>query len=34
MYRVKWKDWDEPTDITWEPLANLLNVQDLIDAYD
>ena len=30
-YFVKWKDYDETT---WEPLANLLNVKDLIDEYE
>ena len=30
-YFVKWKNYDETT---WEPLANLLNVKDLIDEYE
>ncbi|KAH7724458.1 heterochromatin-associated protein [Aphelenchoides avenae] len=21
-YKIKWKDWDDPKDITWEPAAN------------
>ena len=30
-YFVKWKNFDETT---WEPLAHLLNVRDLIDNYE
>jgi len=30
-YFVKWKNFDETT---WEPLAHLLNVKDLIDNYE
>jgi len=30
-YFVKWKNYDETT---WEPLAHLLNVRDLIDNYE
>ena len=30
-YFVKWKNFDETT---WEPLANLLEVRDVIDAFE
>ena len=30
-YFVKWKNFDETS---WEPLANLLNVRDMIDEFE
>eukprot|EP00088_Acartia_fossae_P002485 TRINITY_DN10_c0_g2_i1.p1 TRINITY_DN10_c0_g2~~TRINITY_DN10_c0_g2_i1.p1 ORF type:complete len:164 (+),score=63.95 TRINITY_DN10_c0_g2_i1:92-583(+) len=32
-YQVKWKGWDDPSDNTWEPIANL-ECQDLIAEYE
>lgn len=34
QYLVKWLNWDRPQDLTWEPLENLANVQDLIESYE
>ena len=30
-YFVKWKNFDETS---WEPLANLLNVKEMIDEFE
>lgn len=29
-YKIKWKGWDDPNDITWEPLEHLDCVPDLV----
>ena len=34
MYLVKWKNFDDPSDYTWEPLENLESVQDMVDQFD
>ena len=34
MYLVKWKNFDDPADYTWEPLENLESVQDMVDQFD
>ena len=34
MYLVKWKNFDDPADYTWEPLDNLEAAQDLVDKFE
>lgn len=33
QYRIKWKDWPS-WENTWEPVSNLKNVPELVQAYD
>ncbi|ODM87895.1 M-phase phosphoprotein 8 [Orchesella cincta] len=33
-YEVKWEGWDNPEDITWEPLANLARCPELLLAFE
>ena len=33
-YLVKWKNFDDPADYTWEPLDNLEAAQDLVDKFE
>ena len=33
-YLVKWKNFDDPADNTWEPAANLEVAQDLIEKFE
>eukprot|EP00092_Neocalanus_flemingeri_P029705 GFUD01032252.1.p1 GENE.GFUD01032252.1~~GFUD01032252.1.p1 ORF type:complete len:727 (+),score=284.09 GFUD01032252.1:67-2247(+) len=33
-YLVKWKNFDDPADNSWEPSNNLVAVQDLVDKFD
>jgi len=34
MYLVKWKNFDDPADFTWEPPENLEDVQELLDKFE
>ena len=33
-YLVKWKNFEDPADNSWEPRNNLEDVQDLIDKFE
>ena len=33
-YLVKWKNFDDPADNSWEPSNNLVAVQDLVDKFE
>ncbi|CAK3893428.1 Chromatin-associated swi6 [Lecanosticta acicola] len=33
LYKVKWLGWDNEDDMTWEPIENLSNSPDLVEAY-
>ena len=33
-YLVKWKNFEEPADYTWEPTNNLEAVRDLVDKFE
>ena len=33
-YLVKWKNFDDPADYTWEPSDNLEAAQDLVDKFE
>ena len=33
-YLVKWKNFDDPADNSWEPAENLQSVQDIISKYE
>ena len=33
-YLVKWKNFDDPSETSWEPAANLKAVQDIIEKYE
>jgi chromobox protein 1 len=32
-YQVKWQGYDDPKDLTWEPIANLVSLRAEIDYY-
>jgi len=33
-YLVKWKDFDDPVDYSWEPAANLTELKDLLKSFE
>ena len=33
-YKVKWLGWDNPEDLTWEPLSNLHIVKEMVKEFD
>ena len=33
-YLVKWKNFEDPKETSWEPAANLKAVQDIIEEYE
>jgi len=33
-YLVKWKNFDDPADYTWEPSNNLEDVKDMVDQFE
>ena len=33
-YLVKWKNFDDPADYTWEPVNNLEDVKDLVAKFE
>ena len=33
-YLVKWKNFEDPKETSWEPAANLKEVQDIIEEYE
>ena len=33
-YLVKWKNFDDTADNSWEPAENLQSVQDIIEKYE
>ena len=33
MYLVKWEGYQE-SEATWEPMSNLLNVRDMVKAFE
>ena len=34
MYLIRWKDYPDPSDYTWEPIQHLTEVQDLIKKFN
>ena len=34
QYLVKWQGYDDPSDLTWEPIENLQNCKESIDEYE
>ena len=33
-YLVKWKNFDDPVDYTWEPVNNLEDVKDMVTKFE
>ena len=33
-YLVKWKNFDDPVDYTWEPVNNLEDVKDMVAKFE
>ena len=33
-YLVKWKNFDDPADYTWEPVNNLEDVRDMVAKFE
>ena len=33
-YLVKWKNFEDPSETSWEPAANLRAVQDIVEKYE
>jgi hypothetical protein len=34
MYLIKWKNYPDPKDLTWEPIQHLTEVEDLVKEFN
>jgi hypothetical protein len=34
LYQIKWKNYPDPKDFTWEPMQNLSEVFELVEEFN